>query len=142
MSYCPYCDGGPGLEEFAYKVGDLSPHTAVYLFKEQSHPGRMVAAYKGHVSEITDLAPEELAAYMADVARIAAYIHKEWKPDKINYGAYGDLLPHLHFHLAPKYKDDFEWGGTFHINPHKKELTKEEAQPMIEKIRADLNITG
>lgn len=141
MSSCPYCEGGPALEEFAYKVGEISPRSSLYLFKEQSHPGRMVVAYRGHVSEITDLSPEELATYMNDVAKVADYIHKTWRPQKINYGAFGDLLPHLHFHLVPKYKDEFEWGGTFQMNPHAKELYKEQAREIIEKIKKDLEIT-
>lgn len=142
MSSCPYCDGGPALEEFAYKVADISPQSTLYLFKEQSHPGRMVVAYRGHVSEITDLPAEELTAYMADVSRIASLIHKLYKPQKINYGAFGDLLPHLHFHLVPKYKDDFEWGGIFQMNPHAKELSKDQANEIIIKLKDELNLAN
>lgn len=137
---CPYCDGGPDLADFAYKVCDLSDQSSLYLFKEQSHPGRMVVAYRGHISELSDLNAEERAAYMADVAKIARLIHTLYKPDKLNYGAYGDLNPHLHFHLVPKYKDEFEWGGTFHINPRSKELNEAEAAVIIEKIKAELKV--
>lgn len=136
---CPYCNGGAALADFAYKIGDISDHSSLYLFKEQSHPGRMVVAYRGHVSEISDLSPEQLQAYMADVARIARLIHKMYRPDKINYGAFGDLNPHLHFHLVPKYKDEFEWGGNFQINPRSRELTEEEAQAIIEKVKRELD---
>lgn len=135
---CPYCNGGPALADFAYKVDDISDNSTLYLFREQSHPGRMVVAFRGHVSEIADLTPQQLQAYMADVAKVAKLIHKMYKPDKINYGAFGDLNPHLHFHLVPKYKDDFEWGGNFQINPRQKELDEEEAAVIIEKIRKEL----
>ena len=137
---CPYCNGGPALADFAYKVGDISDYSTLYLFKEQSHPGRMVVAWKGHVSEIADLSPEELKGYMEDVARVARMIRKMYKPDKINYGAFGDLLPHLHFHMVPKYRDQFEWGGTFQMNPRAKELTEDEAAVIIEKIKKEIPI--
>ena len=56
----------------------------------------------------------------------------------MNYGAYGDTGHHLHFHLVPKYTDEYEWGGTFEMNPGKKFLSDEEYAEMIEKIKAGL----
>ena len=53
---------------------------------------------------------------MADVSNVAKAIQRAYNPDRINYGAYGDTLGHLHIHLVPKYKDGFEWGGTFVMN--------------------------
>jgi hypothetical protein len=41
-------------------------------------------------------------------------------------------------HLCPKYKDGYEWGGTFEMNPAKTLLTDAEYQEMIEKIKANL----
>ena len=75
---------------------------------------------------------------MEDVNRVAVCMHKVFSPDKINFGAYGDTMHHLHFHLVPKYKDGYEWGGVFAMNPHEKELTEAEYQEMIEKIKANL----
>ena len=65
-------------------------------------------------------------------------IHKAFNPDKINYGAYGDGGSHLHFHLVPKYKDQYEWGTVFQMNPAEKFLTDEEYAEMIEKIKSCL----
>ena len=86
----------------------------------------------------TELTAEERAAYFEDVARVARAIMKAFNPDKVNYGAYGDTGHHLHFHLCPKYKDEYEWGGVFLMNPDKKYLTDEEYAAMIEKIKANL----
>ena len=86
----------------------------------------------------TELTAEERAAYFEDVARVARAIMKAFNPDKVNYGAYGDTGHHLHFHLCPKYKDEFEWGGVFLMNPDKKYLTDAEYAEMIEKIKANL----
>ncbi len=41
-------------------------------------------------------------------------------------------------HLVPKYKDEFEWGGVFEMNPQKKFLSDDEYNEMIEKIKANL----
>ena len=56
----------------------------------------------------------------------------------MNYGAYGDTGRHLHFHLVPKYKDAYEWGGVFEMNPGRVKLSEAEYAGMIEKIKANL----
>ena len=45
---------------------------------------------------------------------------------------------HLHFHLVPKYKGEFEWTTVFAMNPGKTYLSEEEYAAMIEKIKAAL----
>ena len=131
---CGYCVGGEPLAKFGIKICDLQASQLV-LFKEQSHPGRVIVAYKDHISELVDISPEDRAAYFEDVARVAKAIHKVFHPDKVNYGAYGDGGCHLHFHLVPKYKDQFEWGTPFAMNPGRVTLSDEEYDEMIGKIR-------
>ena len=134
---CGYCVGGEPLAKFGIKICDLSVSQLI-LFKEQSHKGRCIVAYKDHVSEIVDISDEERNAFFADVNRAAKAIHKAFNPDKVNYGAYGDTGCHLHMHLVPKYKDGFEWGGVFEMNPGKTLLSDAEYQELIDKIKANL----
>ena len=134
---CGYCVGGEPLAKFGIKICDLSVSQLI-LFKEQSHLGRCIVAYKDHVSEIVDISDEDRNAFFADVNRAAKAIHKAFNPDKVNYGAYGDTGCHLHMHLVPKYKDGFEWGGVFEMNPGKTLLTDAEYAELIEKIKANL----
>lgn len=135
---CGYCMRGELLEQFGIYICDLSVSSLI-LFKEQSHPGRCIVAYKDHVSEIVNISDEERNAFFDDVARAARAIHKAFSPDKVNYGAYGDTGFHLHMHLVPKYKDGFEWGGVFEMNPGKTLLTDEQYADMIAKIKAALD---
>ena len=136
-SHCGYCMGGEILAGFGIKICDLQVSQLI-LLREQSHPGRVIVAYKVHVSELVDISAEERNLFFADVAAAAKALHKVFSPDKINYGAYGDGGCHLHFHLVPKYKDEFEWATTFAMNPGKTYLSEEEYQAMIEKIKAAL----
>ena len=130
---CGYCVGGEPLAKFGIKICDLSVSQLI-LFKEQSHPGRVIVAYKDHVSELVDISEEDRNAFFADVARAANAIHAAFHPDKVNYGAYGDGGCHLHFHLVPKYQGEFEWGVPFAMNPGKTYLTEAEYDAMIQKI--------
>ena len=134
---CGYCMRGELLEQFGIYVCDLSVSTLI-LFKEQSHPGRCIVAYKDHVSEIVNISDAERDAFFADVNRAAKAIHAVFHPDKLNYGAYGDTGRHLHVHLVPKYKDGFEWGGVFEMNPGKVFRSDAEYAEIIEKLKAAL----
>ena len=75
---------------------------------------------------------------MADVVRVTRAMDKAFHPEKINYGAYSDKLSHLHFHLASKYVDGPDYGGTFQMNPGKVYLTEAEYQELIDAIKANL----
>lgn len=134
---CGYCMRGELLDKFGIFICDLQVSSLI-LFKEQSKPGRVIVAYKDHVSEIVDISEEERNLFMADVTRAAKALHAAFKPNKVNYGAYGDTGCHLHMHLVPKYEGGDEWGGIFQMNPGKVYLTEAEYAEMIEKIKANL----
>lgn len=134
---CAYCMNNELVDAFGIKICDLNA-SQLYLFKEQSHRGRVIVAAKSHVSEMTELSPEERAAFFEDVNRVANALHSVFSPDKVNYGAYGDTGHHLHFHLVPKYRDEFEWGSTFAMNPQQKFLSDEEYSEMIKAISENL----
>ena len=130
---CPYCQKNEKLEAFGYLAFETET-SEVIVFKDQSHPGRMIVAYKkDHIAEIKDLPEKDRAAFMKDVCDVASAIQEAYHPDRINYGAYGDTLGHLHFHLVPKYEDGFEWNQTFQMNTGKK-ATLEECQEGAKKI--------
>ena len=137
MQNCGFCQGGELLAKFGIKICDLDVSQLI-LFKEQSKPGRVIVAYKDHVSEIVDISEEERNRFFADVTRAAKALHAAFHPKKVNYGAYGDTGCHLHFHLVPKYEGGDEYGGVFQMNPDKVYLTDAEYEEMIEKIKANL----
>ena len=113
---CPYCHQG----EFLAKFGVLAFETEtseVIVFKDQTNKGRAIVAYKkDHVAEIKDLSDAERNAFMKDVADVAEAIDKAYHPYRINYGAFGDTLGHLHFHIVPKYEGGDCFGGMFVMN--------------------------
>jgi diadenosine tetraphosphate (Ap4A) HIT family hydrolase len=93
-----------------------------------------VVAYKDHVKELFELSDTDRNAFMKDVCRVADAIQKAFTPSKINYGAYSDKLPHLHFHIVPKYEGGLNFGGTFEMNPQQVYLSDIENSKTIERI--------
>jgi diadenosine tetraphosphate (Ap4A) HIT family hydrolase len=76
---------------------------------------------------------------MKDVVRAAKAIKTAFAASKINYGAYSDKLPHLHFHLVPKYQHGPSFGTTFEMMPaNKKLLSDAEYADTIKAIAAVL----
>jgi ATP adenylyltransferase len=137
VSECLYCQHLPLLDELMIKIGDLEV-SQLFLFKEQSHPGRCNVVYNKHGVDFQQLSDEERNAFMSDVARVGKAIDKAFSPTKINYGAYADTISHLHVHIVPKYQGEFEFGGVFEMNPKKTYLSDEEYAETIEKIKAAL----
>ena len=137
---CAYCAEGELVEKFGIRIAELAA-SKVYLFREQSHRGRVIVASKRHVSELVDLERRERQAFMDDVAKVASVLHRLFNPEKVNYGAYGDTCGHLHFHLVPKYAADaFEWGTPFAMDPKRTYLGDAEYADLVASIKAELAV--
>ena len=134
---CLYCTNNETLHSLMLFIADLRVSRA-FLFKEQTYRGRCLVAYNGHVNDLNELNDEERNAFMADVVQVTRAMQRAFNPEKINYGAYSDKLSHLHFHLAPKYVDGPDYGGTFQMNPGKVYLSDEEYQQLINAVKENL----
>lgn len=136
---CAYCMKGELVAKFGYPIGQMKSGY-LYLFKEQSKAGRVLLAYKDHVSEMIDISDSDRADFFNDTAAAARAVHKLYNPNKVNYGLYGDTGCHLHVHIVPKYEGGDEWGSTFQMNPDKKYLTDAEYEEIAAKFRKELGI--
>lgn len=137
VSECLYCCNLPVLHELMIKIADLQV-SQLFLFREQSHPGRVNVVYNQHGVEFHELSEEQRNLFMQDVAQAANAVQKSFNPDKINYGAFADKISHLHFHLVPKYLYGYNYGGVIEMNPQKTYLNDDEYQQMVEQIKANL----
>ena len=57
---CAYCMKGELVAKFGYPIGQMKSGY-LYLFKEQSKAGRVLLAYKDHVSEMIDISDSDRA---------------------------------------------------------------------------------
>lgn len=137
VSECLYCSHLPVLDELMIKIADLGV-SQLFLFREQSHPGRCNVVYKDHGVELHELSDEQRNAFMKDVARAAKAVQESFNPAKINYGAFSDKLSHLHMHLVPKYMDGYNFGGVIEMNPQRSYLSDSEYLKTIELIKSNL----
>lgn len=131
---CMYCSEDERRDQLMIEIAQLEVST-VFLFKEQTYKGRCNVVYKDHVKELFHLEDQELTSFMKDVKKVAEAIDNAFGPNKINYGAYGDTLHHLHMHVVPKYEGKENWGSTFEMNPGKVYLTDQEYQERIQELK-------
>lgn len=129
-----YCMEDERRNQLMIEIAQLEVST-VFLFKEQTYKGRCNVVYKDHVKELFHLEEQDLTSFMKDVKKVAEAVDKAFSPNKINYGAYGDTLHHLHMHVVPKYEGKENWGSTFEMNPGNIYLTDQEYQERIQEIK-------
>lgn len=78
----------------------------VVLVEDADYPGFCRVIWKQHVSEMTDLSAPDREHLMATVYAVEAAMREAIKPDKINLASLGNLTPHLHWHVIPRYRHD------------------------------------
>ena len=134
-----YCMQDERVSNLMIEVAELKVST-FYFFREQTHPGRCIVAFnKGHKGEVFQLSDQEQVDFMDDLVKAASAVQKVFGPDKINYASFGDGVPHLHFHVVPKYRDGAKWGGIFDMMPEEKiYLSDAEYEDAIAKLKAAL----
>jgi diadenosine tetraphosphate (Ap4A) HIT family hydrolase len=79
---------------------------AVVAVDEAEYPGFCRVVWNGHVKEMTDLAPSERARVMDVVWQVELAQREVMMPQKVNLASFGNMTPHVHWHVIPRYLDD------------------------------------
>lgn len=142
MMSCPLCVPRPDNCEHWIKVASLSVST-LYLDRNQTYRGHCQLVYDGpHVEGLEQLGPEEYALFTGDVRRAALSIFAAQRPDRMNYVSLGNVVPHVHWHIVPRYKDDPRWGAPIYTTDMRDmrvtRLEEAQYQRIAEGIRAKL----
>jgi diadenosine tetraphosphate (Ap4A) HIT family hydrolase len=78
----------------------------VVLVDDADHPGFCRVIWNAHVREMTDLAPPQIARFMGAVFAVEDALRAVLAPHKINLASLGNLTPHLHWHVIPRFDSD------------------------------------
>lgn len=97
---CPYCS--PSSEEVIWSDDQLR----VLLIRDTPFTGWCRVIWNDHVKELTDLTANERNSLMAVVSAVEAGLRQLLAPEKINLASLGTTLPHVHWHVIPRYVDD------------------------------------
>ena len=82
----------------------------LYLYKDQTCKGHLVAVFKEAATELARLSTLERNIFFADVSKAAKVLKKCYSPDAICYMDMEDMNDKLVCHIIPKYKEDGNFG--------------------------------
>ena len=97
---CELCAGAGG------EVVWQHPAYRVVLIDEAAYPGFCRVIWQDHVKEMTDLAPAERSLLANAVWAVEAAVRETMRPEKVNVASLGNMTPHLHWHVIPRFTDD------------------------------------
>lgn len=109
MGDCPFCQKLRNLQELtnADIVCEM-PHSVTLLGPWQYYAGYCIVVCRRHFSELSELPPKERRGFFDEMCLVAQAIESAFKPRKLNYELLGNQVPHLHWHLFPRYTDDVD----------------------------------
>ena len=85
----------------------------VVLVSDPDLPGFCRVIWNRHVAEMSQLSHGERDLLMHLVFAVEGAVRSVMRPKKINLAALGNQVPHIHWHVIPRFEDDafFPWIG-------------------------------
>lgn len=125
---CPFC-----VDLTARSFNRVRASVAL-LERNAIAKGHTVVVFRGrHVADFTDLGAEELACYWKDTQDVARMIERVFRPCHMNYLLLGNIVPHLHVHIVPRYLDDSAPGRPLPWDPA--EVPTDQYEQQLEALR-------
>lgn len=100
---CELCDGDGGALIVRHDKWRIVQVGGV---EGAAYGGFCRVVWNAHVKEMSDLSVTEQQQFMAAVFALEAVLRESLKPDKMNLASLGNLTPHLHWHVIPRYQTD------------------------------------
>ncbi len=136
MTDCPMCHRWE--DDTDLRIIELT-HSCVVLNRDQFFPGYTLLFTKQHVTELFHLVPEVRSGLMEEVSLVAQALQTVFAPTKINYELLGNMVPHIHWHIVPRFSSDALWPRPIWSEPHEEcFLTPDEYRRRIADIRGTL----
>lgn len=79
------------------------PLSDLIVGQHQYFQGYCVLVFREHVIEPTDLTPDDQAQFFKELMTASSALQKAFSPHKMNYACYGNVVPHMHWHLIPRF---------------------------------------
>ncbi len=100
LAGCELCDTDGG--ELLAHVGPVR----IVLVDDPVYPGFCRVVWTDHVREMTDLTLAQRSACMQAVCKTEDVVRQIMAPHKINLASLGNMTPHVHWHVIPRYEND------------------------------------
>ena len=105
----------------------------VVYVEEAGYPGFCRVIWDKHVKEMTDLSEAERMYLMEVVFAVESVMREQLDPAKINLASLGNAVPHLHWHVIPRYSDDPHFPQPIWSTP-RRPVTSERPHPVLAEL--------
>lgn len=120
---CPFDCPATANSDALFFVRSLQV-SSLYLDCNQNYRGHCLLIFNPrHVARIDQLTSEEWEAMAHDLYIAESAIFRALQPDHINVESLGNVTPHLHWHITPRYIADDRWGGAIWTT-HSEEMAR------------------
>ena len=97
---CVLCH--PQKENVVWKNKELR----VIQVDDPLFPGYFRVIWNKHIAEMSDLTDDERQLLEKVLLPVEKVVREQMQPDKINWAQFGNMVPHLHWHIIARYRDD------------------------------------
>lgn len=109
----------------------------VIAVDDRDYPGFCRVILDRHVREMSDLADAERIRLMRVVFAVEAIVLRLTGADKINLASFGNQVPHLHWHVIPRWRDDRHYPNPAWA-PAVRATSRQRPPPDPARLRAEL----
>lgn len=102
---CVLCEKVKNPGEFLIKE---FKNSLLVVGEHQYFPGYCQLILKEHVADLTDLSGSIQEEFFKELMVSAETVRKAYRPARLNYSSLGNVVPHIHFHLFPRYQKELE----------------------------------
>ena len=85
------------------------PLCRVRLMNDRTFPWLLLVPARVALTELHDLDAADGGILMAEICRASQVLSGLYRPDKINVGAIGNIVPQLHVHVVARFRGDAAW---------------------------------
>ena len=79
---------------------------SIILVDDAAYPGFCRVIWNEHVKEMSDLSPADRMRLNDAVWHVELALREVLQPGKVNVASLGNMVPHLHWHVIPRFADD------------------------------------
>ncbi len=98
----------PQLKKDCLAIGRF-PLCRLLLMLDVNYPWFVLVPDREGITEIHQLTEEDQRQLMWESSHLSAALEREFKADKINVAALGNVVPQLHIHHVVRYRNDAAW---------------------------------
>ncbi|GAL21758.1 diadenosine tetraphosphate (Ap4A) hydrolase and other HIT family hydrolases [Vibrio maritimus] len=127
----------PQLTKDTSLLGDF-PLSLALLHKDDSVPWIILVPKKADLTELHHLSMPEQQQFLLESEVVNRALETLFTPDKLNFGALGNMVPQLHVHHIARFKNDIAWPGPLWGSTKGEYRSDADQQSLVQRIQSQL----